>query len=288
MAIAAAQNPPQASGIPPGYKAKVGKLETFELPEKVSGSDEDKKLGKALVEAWQRDGILQIVMKPEQQDLFKGANEASKRFFRKPPEQKAACIDSQTYSGYIASGEEMTDGIADYSEIFTVTKDLELDDPRVVAKWPCHGRCPWPDYEMQNPMDKYMNSLGNSGEIILQLTELGLGVPQGALTQYTRDGWHHMRILRFPATHNTNGKGQDGRGIGSHTDYGLLVLAAADDVGALLVRPPKINENYANWTKSTAGFKEDDDGWLFVPPSENVFTVFPGKLHPPLKSQGRD
>jgi isopenicillin N synthase-like dioxygenase len=30
---------------------------------------------------------------------------------------------------------------------------------------------------------------------------------------------------------NTNGKGKEGRGIGSHTDYGLLVLAAADDVG---------------------------------------------------------
>lgn len=29
----------------------------------------------------------------------------------------------------------------------------------------------------------------------------------------------------------TNGKGKEGRGIGSHTDYGLLVLAAADDVG---------------------------------------------------------
>ena len=35
----------------------------------------------------------------------------------------------------------------------------------------------------------------------------------------------------FPAAHNTNGKGKDGRGIGSHTDYGLLVIAAADDVG---------------------------------------------------------
>jgi isopenicillin N synthase-like dioxygenase len=28
-----------------------------------------------------------------------------------------------------------------------------------------------------------------------------------------------------------NGKGKEGRGIGSHTDYGLLVIAAQDDVG---------------------------------------------------------
>ncbi|KAF5539000.1 ethylene-forming enzyme [Fusarium phyllophilum] len=239
-----------ASGPPPGHSVTVGNLQTFILPEKVSDNEPNRKLGKALVEAWQRDGILQIGMTPEQHSLYKSANYASRRFFSKPYAQKAACVDSQTYSGYIASGEELTDGIADYSEIFTVTKDLELDEPRVVAKWPCHGRCPWPDYEMQNPMQRYMQSLGGVGETLLQLTELGLGVPKGSLTNYTQDGWHHLRILRqvfdiihallwllliqsnsFPAINKTNGKGKEGRGIGSHTDYGLLVIAAADDVG---------------------------------------------------------
>ncbi|KAF4948795.1 hypothetical protein FSARC_13646 [Fusarium sarcochroum] len=283
ITAAAAQPPTQplanASDVPPGHTATIGNLQTFVLPEKVSGGDEDKKLGKAIINAWKKDGILQIAMKPEQQGLYKAANLASKRFFGKPYAQKSACIDSQTYSGYIASGEELTDGIADYSEIFTVTKDLDLDEPRVVAKWPCHGRCPWPDYEMQNPMERYMNSLGESGEALLKLTELGLEVPEGSLTDYTKDGWHHMRILRFPAMNKTNGKGKEGRGIGSHTDYGLLVLAAADDVGALLVRPPQKGDNFANWEKSAAGFKEDDEGWLFVPPAKNVFTVFPGKSH---------
>ncbi|CAJ0544209.1 Ff.00g035020.m01.CDS01 [Fusarium sp. VM40] len=282
MATAAAQlhaqSLPDASGIPPGHAATVGNLQTFVLPEKVSGSAEDKKLGKAIIDAWKKDGILQIAMKPEQEGLYKAANLASKRFFSKPYAQKSACIDSQTYSGYIASGEELTDGIADYSEIFTVTKDLDIDEPRVVAKWPCHGRCPWPDYEMQNPMERYMKSLGESGETLLKLTELGLDVPEGSLTDYTKDGWHHMRILRFPAMNKTNGKGKEGRGIGSHTDYGLLVLAAADDVGALLVRPPQKGDNFANWEASAAGFKEDDEGWLFVPPAKNVFTVFPGDM----------
>ncbi|KAF5554368.1 2-oxoglutarate-dependent ethylene succinate-forming enzyme [Fusarium napiforme] len=187
-----------ASGPPPGHSVTVGNLQTFVLPEKVSDTEANRKLGKALVEAWQKDGILQISMTPEQHSLYKSANYASRRFFGKPYAQKAACVDSQTYSGYIASGEELTDGIADYSEIFTVTKDLELDEPRVVAKWPCHGRCPWPDYEMQNPMQRYMQSLGTVGETLLQLTELGLGVPEGSLTNYTQDGWHHLRILRQP------------------------------------------------------------------------------------------
>ncbi|KAJ0157340.1 Uncharacterized protein HZ326_0266 [Fusarium oxysporum f. sp. albedinis] len=268
-----------ASGPPPGHSVTVGNLQTFILPDKVSDTEANRKLGEALVEAWQKDGILQISMTPEQHSLYKSANYASRRFFGKPYAQKAACVDSQTYSGYIASGEELTDGIADYSEIFTVTKDLELDEPRVVAKWPCHGRCPWPDYEMQNPMQRYMQSLGGVGETLLQLTELGLGVPEGSLTNYTQDGWHHLRILRFPAINKTNGKGKEGRGIGSHTDYGLLVIAAADDV-ALMIRPPYSDENFANWESSAAGFREDDERWVFVPPAENVFTYITNSALP--------
>lgn len=203
MTTASFQNPPQkasdAAGIPPGYKAQVGSLQTFVLPDIVTGSEDDKKLGEDIVEALQRDGILQITMKAHQQAICKAANEASRHFFKKPHAQKAACIDSQTYAGYIASGEELTDGIADYSEIFTITKDLGLDDPRVLEKWPCHGRCPWPDADLQRPIKQYMDSLGESGETLLKLTELGLHVPEGSLTHLTRDGWHHLRMLRWVA-----------------------------------------------------------------------------------------
>lgn len=264
--------------MPPGYTARVGQLETFVLPEKVTGSAGDRAMGKALVDAWRRDGILQISMNDVQAGVYREANNASRRFFAKPPNEKHACVDSQSYAGYIASGEEITDGIADYSEIFTVTKDLELNEPRVEAQWPCHGPCPWPDARMRDPMKRYTEYLGESGEKLLQLTEYGLGVPEGSLTRYTQDGWHHMRILRFPPTHKTNGKGKEGRGIGSHTDYGLLVIAAQDDVGGLFIRPPYDGETYANWEKSAAGVKEDDEGWVYVPPVENVFTVFPGDM----------
>ena len=185
-----------ASTMPPNYVARVGHLQTFDLPEQVTGTATDRELGKAIIEAWRRDGILQITMDPKQAALLEEAVVASKRFFRKPHKEKAACIDSQSYSGYIASGEEVTDGIADYSEIFTVTKDLDLAEPRVKAKWPCHGRCPWPDIEMKAPMQAYIDYLGKSGEKMLQLIEYGLEVEPGSLTKYTQDGWHHMRILR--------------------------------------------------------------------------------------------
>lgn len=190
-----AQTAPRHS-IPPGFTAKVGRLETFTLPEKVSGSVSDQAIADAMIAAWRRDGILQISMSQTQQRVYQAANAASRRFFSQPNALKRACVDDMSYSGYIASGEEITDGVADYSEIFTVTKDLPHTDERVRQGWPCHGPCPWPYQEMKAVMGKYMDDLAVSGEKLLQLIEMGLDVPAGSLTNYTDDGWHHMRILR--------------------------------------------------------------------------------------------
>ena len=59
----------------------------------------------------------------------------------------------------------------------------------------------------------------------------------------------------------------------------LLILTSVpltSDIG-LFVRPPYQNEEYANWKNSAAGMKENDDGWVYVPPMEDTFTVILGK-----------
>lgn len=211
--------------------------------------------------------------------MLSQAIKQSKKFFGLSPAEKTKCVDDQSFAGYIASGEELTDGIADYSEIFTVTKDLSMNEPRVRARWPCHGPTPWSSQEFANAMDDLMRHQGETGEKLLKLIALGLGLKDpDAFNKLTVDGWHHMRVLRFPSTTTTNGKGKAGRGIGSHTDYGLLVIAAQDHVGGLFVRPPIEGEDYANWKTSAAGANEHDDKWVYVAPTENVFTVFPGDM----------
>ncbi len=194
----AARNAATAScnTMPPGFTARTGQTETFFLPAKVSGSVSDRSLASAMVKTWRKDGIIQIAMSRAQQAIYEDANAASRSFFGKHRSEKSACIDGHSYAGYIASGEEITDGIADYSEIFTVTKDIALEDPRCRNSWPCHGPCPWPDARMKTAMERYMGNLSENGEKLLHLIELGLDVPEGALTSYTQDGWHHMRVLR--------------------------------------------------------------------------------------------
>jgi isopenicillin N synthase-like dioxygenase len=251
-------------------------LRTFRVPFSVSGTESDIRLGRTMIEAWQADGIFQVATDAGQDRATANAMASSRRFFAKPLADKASHVSELTYSGYIASGEEVTAGEADYSEIFTVCKDLPLQDHRVKAGWPGHGPVPWPDVEYEDSMTTFMDELGSLGERLLTLTALGLGLPADALTRLTVDGWHHMRVLRFPAA-----SASTSRGIGSHTDYGLLVIAAQDDVGGLFVRPPIEGEHRnRNWLEdeSSAGMYEDDDRWTFVTPVPSVLTVFPGDI----------
>ncbi|MGW0993132.1 2-oxoglutarate and iron-dependent oxygenase domain-containing protein [Streptomyces sp. NPDC002523] len=255
----------------------MSELRTFHLPSSVTGTAEDNELGRELIAAWQTDGILQIATNLRQDALVRDAYTASRRFFALPQEVKARHVSDLSYSGYIASGEEVTDGVKDGSEIYTVTPDIAADDSRVLEGWPCHGPAPWPDEAYQQAMNAWMAELGDIGQRLLQLTALGLGRPLDAFTRLTDEGWHHMRVLRFPAATAT-----DERGIGAHTDYGLLVIASQDEVGqALFVRPPIEGEHRnRNWLpeESAAGMYEDDDRWLYVKPVPHTLTVFPGDV----------
>ncbi len=122
-------------------------LQTFYLPESVTGTQFDIDTAHGMIQAWRTDGIFQVAINTVQDRKTESAFKASRRFFRMPLESKSQCISDLTYSGYIASGEEVTAGEADYSEIFTVCKDISIDDARVQAQWPCHGPVPWPDEE---------------------------------------------------------------------------------------------------------------------------------------------
>ncbi|HEV2372388.1 MAG TPA: 2-oxoglutarate and iron-dependent oxygenase domain-containing protein [Streptosporangiaceae bacterium] len=252
-------------------------LQTFRLPAQVVGSDADRSLGRALIAAWQADGIFQVQATGQQQAATTRALDASRGFFRLPLQVKAAHVSDLTYSGYVASGEEETAGEKDGSEIFTVCPDIAEDDARVLQEWPCHGPVPWPSDHYAAAMKAYMSAVGDIGHRLLQLTALGLGLADmDTFTRLTEDGWHHMRVLRFPPADATSE-----RGIGSHTDYGLLVIAAQDDVGGLYIRPPVPGEERGrNWLpeESMAGRYENEEPWTFVTPAPAVFTAFPGDI----------
>jgi len=46
----------------------------------------------------------------------------------------------------------------------------------------------------------------------------------------------------------------------------------------LFIRRPAQDEQFANWEKSAAGLREDDDRWVYVPPVKGVHTVILGDM----------
>lgn len=247
---------------------------TIKLPSCISESNTQ--MGHQIVTAILQDGIFQVALDPHEVIIADQALANSRRYFEKPFAEKVMCMNDKCYSGYVPSGTEKTGGQADASEIFTICKDIPLTDPRARRGVPCHGPVPWPDDEYKTALLKFMTEvMGSIGDRLLKLIALGLGWPIDYLKNLAADGWHHARVLRFKSAAETD------RGIGPHTDYGLLVLAYQDDVGGLYIRPPISGERRPrNWLpdESTAGLFEDAEGWNYVRPIPNVVTAFPGDI----------
>ncbi|CAF4039726.1 unnamed protein product, partial [Rotaria sp. Silwood1] len=261
----------------PCNSKRIADLATFTIPEIVTGSEGDVELGRAMVAAWQKDGMFQVTRTPDEDICEKAAMQASRDFFALPLAKKSTYVSDLSFAGYVASGEEVTAGEADYSEIFTITKDLPLDEKRVRDGIPCHGPVPWPSPSFKDALNQYLSRLGSIGDRLLQLIALGLNLSNmNTLKSIAEDGWHHARVLRFPPLSSVTA-----RGIGSHTDYGFLVIATQDDVGGLFIRPPTDGEvRKRNWlpSESSAGMYEDSEIWNYVKPVPSVLTVFPGDL----------
>ncbi|GAB2859858.1 2OG-Fe(II) oxygenase family protein [Actinocorallia aurea] len=248
----------------------------FTLPATVTGSAADRALGRELLAAWRSDGLFLLTLDPSAAPAVDHALTAARSFFALPASSKRCYTDDRSYSGYAGSGEEMTAGQADHCEVFTVCKDVPDDDPRVLAGLPCHGPVPWPGLHHRRTITALMRGLGDVGDRVLALVALGLGRDPSVFLDLTRDGWHHLRSLRYPATSEENG-----HGLGVHTDYGMLVLTVQDDAGGLYVRPPVPGEPRGrNWLpeESTAGVYEDVEPWHHVTPVPGTITAFPGDI----------
>lgn len=139
-----------------------------------------------------------------------------------------------------------------------MVKDLPLSDYRVQGDWPCHGPCPWPSPLFAQKMEELMASLAETGEVVLQLLALGMGLPTYFFKTLTEDGWHHMRVLHFkPLDGEKDDEGNLKRGIGAHTDYGLLVLALSEPIHSVF-------------------FQMRDGEWKLLQQREGTMTCFPG------------
>lgn len=177
-----------------------------------------------LINAWLADGMVRIACDRWQARKLEDAVAMGKRYFEQPVHLKSRCLSDLSYSGYsTAAG----------AETFTICRDIQREDVRVGAQWPCHGPVPWPSTEYRRTMRLLTDELGRIGERLMHLIGVGLRLPDfEVLAALSDDGWHHAFVQRLPS--------------GTHelSSHGLLMITVEN--GTLTATPGELMEFMTN------------------------------------------
>lgn len=185
---------------------------------------------------------------------------ASWRFFSLPEEQKlniAMAKGGRAWRGFFPVGNELTSGKPDLKEGIYFGTELPPDHPRVRAGVPLHGQNLFPAEvpELRNAVLDYIDALTNTAHALMQGVALALSLDRRYFADhYTADPTVLFRIFHYPPSP----AGDEGWGVGEHTDYGLLTLLAQDKIGGLQVKTAR--------------------GWIEAPPIEGTFVCNIGDM----------
>jgi len=168
-------------------------------------------------------------------DLF----EASARFFSLPLEvkERVSITNALSNYGYVTLGGENLDPDrpGDAKEAFNVGRDLDPDDPDILAGKPFHAANQWPDLANFRPvLVGYFAAMQKLCEALHRAFALDLGLDPDFFRPYIDAPLATLRLLHYPPHPGTF----DDRlyGAAPHTDYGNLTILAQDDAGGLQVR----------------------------------------------------
>jgi isopenicillin N synthase-like dioxygenase len=164
---------------------------------------------------------------------------AARRFFALPlaEKERVSVTNALSNYGYIALGGENLDPErpGDAKEAFNVGRDLDPDDPDIVAGKPFHALNQWPALEDFRPvLMSYFAMMQWLCERLHRAFARNLGLDEEFFQPYIDAPLATLRLLHYPPHPPT----VDDRlyGAAPHTDYGNLTILAQDDSGGLQVR----------------------------------------------------
>jgi isopenicillin N synthase-like dioxygenase len=210
--------------------------------------------------ACRRHGFFYVTGHGVAPDLLTRLTAACTEFFALPEQAKmeiAMARGGPAWRGYFPVGAELTSGRPDLKEGLYFGAELGEEDPRVRAGLPLHGPNLFPRQVpgLRTVVLAYLDALAGLSQAVLRgvALSLGLGLDYFA-AGYTAHPTVLFRVFRYPAPP----PGDDGWGVGEHTDYGLLTLLAQDAHGGLQVGTPA--------------------GWIDAPPLEGTFVANIGDM----------
>jgi isopenicillin N synthase-like dioxygenase len=193
-------------------------------------------------------------------ELIARLDESSRAFFALPEAEKmriAMAHGGRAWRGFFPVGGELTSGRPDLKEGLYLGTELGPDDPRVQAGMPLHGPNLFPAQVpgLRTAVLEYLDRLTAVAQAVLSGIALSLDLPAEYFSaSYTANPTVLFRIFHYPP----QPAGDDGWGVGEHTDYGLLTLLLQDSAGGLAVHTPH--------------------GWVEAPPIPGTFVANIGDM----------
>lgn len=217
-------------------------------------------VARAIESACRDSGFFYVTGHGVPAELLGRLDAASRAFFRLPEADKldiAMERGGRAWRGYFPVGGELTSGRPDRKEGIYFGAELAEHDPRVRAGVPLHGRNLFPRQvpELRGAVLAYVDALAGVAQAVLRGVALSLGLDADYFALgYTARPTLLFRVFHYPPSP----PGDEGWGVGEHTDYGLLTLLAQDDNGGLQVHTPR--------------------GWVDAPPLPGAFVCNIGDM----------
>ncbi|WP_052336552.1 isopenicillin N synthase family dioxygenase [Nocardioides alkalitolerans] len=178
-------------------------------------------------------------------DQFFALPDADKRALRRPPEENRGYVPPRTEAQSLSLGVQPADMMNDFFEAYGVGRGL-ADYPAssgvaAVADHASYGEhyapSVWPDLPgWREAVERYLGEAERVARTLVALFEDALGLDRGELAALDRHPISVMRLINYALDEGT-AVHLDGdlRGMGEHTDYGLLTVLWADRVAGLQV-----------------------------------------------------
>ena len=195
--------------------------------------------GRELVAAATQIGFFYVSGHGIPASLRESAMQASRDFFKLPEDVKAGITVDQHQRGWMAQGLTNLEGAAthDAKEVFFWGRDVDGDDPDVVAGLPLVHPNQWPDAAapyLREKITPYYQAVMALGVRILECLALGLGVDPKIFTSAYDKPLGRGQLVYYPALEQADVEAER-FGAAAHTDFGVLTILQQDDLGGLQV-----------------------------------------------------
>ncbi|KAI0146281.1 hypothetical protein GGR57DRAFT_506576 [Xylariaceae sp. FL1272] len=228
--------------------------------------EESRHVAQLIHEAASKWGFFMITNTSVDPETQSALVSSARAFFDLPEEIKLALdvrAGGPAWRGYMPLGGEHTHGSLDWKEGLYVGP--EHGDKHTLYGMPLHGKNQFPDHalpEMRHDVLEYLQQVTELGKTLTDIFSLALGLEHKELRQRLIEPepvvlfrcFKYAPLQEKAALEN----GDEGYGIGEHTDFGYLTILKVESPGLQIVSP--------------------SGHWVDVPLIENAFVVN-GKLY---------